>query len=108
MRKRVYISSPMTQGDRLENLHQALTAYRALIELGYAPLAPQLTFFVDTLMDQEHNTWLAVDLPWVRVADAVLRLPGTSLGADLEEKCALNSGIPVFYYIDDLVEGFPA
>lgn len=48
--------------------------------------------------------WYAADLPWVSVADAVLRLPGESTGADLEVGEALNRGIPVFTTVDEVIE----
>jgi hypothetical protein len=42
-------------------------------------------------------------LPWVSVADAVLRLPGTSPGADREVALALSLGIPVYYDIEEML-----
>lgn len=50
-----------------------------------------------------HADWLAVDLAWVAVSDAVLRLPGESTGADIEMAEALRLGIPVFTSIPDLL-----
>lgn len=43
-----------------------------------------------------HADWLDIDLEWVRVSDAVLRLPGESAGADTEVAEANRRGIPVF------------
>ena len=45
-------------------------------------------------------------MPWVAVADAVLRLPGLSKGADMETALARNKGVPVFYSIEDVVRHF--
>ena len=50
---------------------------------------------------------LPVDLPWVAKADAVLRLPGPSRGADAEEAFAQAHGIPVFREIRDLFQLLP-
>ena len=50
-----------------------------------------------------HSDWLAVDFAWIRVCDAVLRLPGESVGADMETAEAKRLGIPVFESIDDIV-----
>jgi hypothetical protein len=36
--------------------------------------------------------WLDYDKPWLLASDVVLRIPGPSKGADLEE-----AGIPVFH-----------
>lgn len=41
------------------------------------------------------ETWLAADLPWVSVADLVIRLPGESEGADVECNHAAISGVKV-------------
>ncbi len=51
-----------------------------------------------------HADWLEVDLPWVDVADAVLRLPGESRGATREVKRAEWRGIPVFYSVAAVLE----
>lgn len=103
MKKRIYIAGPMSQGDRLGNLAQALEAFRELIEAGYAPFCPQLTYYVDTLIPLPHSAWLSVDLPWVAVADAVLRLPGESIGAAMETDLAHRLGKPVFYSVAQLL-----
>ena len=49
---------------------------------------------------------MEIELPWVAVADALLRLPGESLGADLEVARAEAIGIPVFATIADLAGHF--
>jgi hypothetical protein len=102
LKKRIYIAGPMSQGDRLDNLTQALEAYRALVRMGYAPLCPQLTTFVGEIMSLDHATWLSLDLPWVAAADGVLRLFGPSKGADTEEAKAKEHNVPVFYRLTDL------
>lgn len=98
MKKRIYIAGPMTKGDRIDNLADALKAFRSLLKAGYAPFCPQMTFFIEPFVDgASHEDWLSIDLPWVAVADAVLRLPGESKGADMEVAKAMELGIPVFY-----------
>jgi hypothetical protein len=107
MRTRVYIAGPMSCGDRLDNFSQALAAFRALAQAGYAPLCPHLTFFAEPFMDLEHATWLDIDLPWVSVAHAVLRLPGYSLGADRETACAAHNSLPIFHNLTTLFRQLP-
>lgn len=102
MSTRVYIAGPMSKGDRVANLAQALTAMRELMARGFAPLCPQLSFFAEPFIPADYDGWLAIDLPWVRVAEAVLRLPGESGGADKEVHEALNRDIPVFANLEDL------
>ena len=106
MRKRIYIAGPMSQGDRIHNLAQAMRAFRELIEAGFAPLCPQLTFFAEPFINQSHEVWLNIDMPWVAISDALLRLPGASSGADQETKTAMSLRIPVFDSIIDIVYHF--
>lgn len=51
-----------------------------------------------------HQDWLGIDLPWVECADALLRLPGESRGADAEVAHAKAKDIPVFYDVQSLIE----
>ena len=99
MRKRIYISGPISLGDRIENLNQAMVAQRELMRRGFAPLNPMLSMLLPFAWDGEfqHGCWMAADIPWVAVADAVLRLPGRSVGADEEVQAAVRAGVPVFY-----------
>ena len=103
MRRRIYISGPLTSsGNELENVQAAILACRRLIAAGFAPMVPHLFHYVDPGGEVPHATWMEVDLPWVEVADAVLRLPGESAGADIEEEHARLGGIPVFQSITTL------
>lgn len=110
MRQRIYIAGPISRGDLKHNLQQARDAGLALLQAGFAPLIPHLTcFFANDFPEllpagTTHEDWMAVDLPWVACADAILRLPGESKGADAEEALAKSLDIPVFYNVDDLIE----
>ena len=125
MRKRVYIAGPISKGDLAANIRQGTEAFRDLAKAGYAPWCPQWSCFshapspMDSLhgraavsvigtaqggIDLAHGDWLAVDLAWVAVADAVLRLPGESTGADAEVAEAKRLGVPVFHSIEELTE----
>ena len=107
-RARIYIAGPITKGDKIDNLSQALKAFRCLAAMGYAPMCPQLSMFTEPFFKLEHNDWLEIDLPWVECADALLRLPGASLGADIETRHAGRHVVPVFGSIDDLTQRVPA
>ena len=107
MRPRIYISGPLTSsGNVLENLAAAVDAARALIAAGFAPFCPHLSYHVDPAEEIPHRVWMEVDLPWVEAADAVLRLAGESVGADLEVERAQAQGIPVFRSVVDLGKQF--
>jgi hypothetical protein len=119
------ISKPDTPTGLLHNVKQADAAMLELLKAGYSPFNPALTVFVGgaTVIDRRytsvtgfyavvgatadrqanggfkelsHADWLDMDFAWVAVSDAVLRLPGESVGADKEVEHARKLGIPVF------------
>ena len=106
MRTKIYISGPITKGDRQHNLKQAMDAHLALLQSGFAPICPHLTMLLPHAWTVEHSTWIDIDLPWVAAADAVLRLPGESVGADAECDFAFECGVPVFESLEKLTEYF--
>jgi hypothetical protein len=61
-----------------------MSTARVLISMGYAPFCPHLSYHLDPAEELPRATWMEVELPWVSVADAVLRLRGESVGADIE------------------------
>jgi len=103
MKPRIYIAGPITKGDRAHNRQQASDAQYALILAGFAPANPILTMDLPYAWDIPHEVWMECDLPWVLVADAILRLPGESTGADEEVAFAVQHGIRVYTDIDSLI-----
>jgi len=124
VRKRVYIAGPISKGDLAHNINQATAAFVALAKAGLAPLCPHWSVYakpaivgpaahlphevwckatVDGSPGMSHDDWIGVDLPWVIMADAVVRLPGESSGADIETGCARDHGVPVFDSVEACV-----
>lgn len=101
-RLRIYISGPLSTGNRQENVKKACDCALELIKLGYSPYCPHLTDYLDPDDSLGHATWMECDLLWVEVSDAVLRLPGESKGADMEVAKAHEMGIPVYNSIEEL------
>ena len=101
---RIYIAGPMSQGDMARNVRQALDAAEALLALGCAPYVPHLTHFWSLVYAHSHDEWLALDFAWLRVCDALLRLPGASVGADMETAFTAEHGIPIFHTITGIQE----
>lgn len=99
MRERVYLSGPITAGNRNWNQYQANVAHKALLLAGYAVLNPMPTGVLPFAWDGSvsHDVWLESDLAWLSCADFVVRLPGLSKGADLETQFATEKGIPVLH-----------
>lgn len=120
---RVYISGPLSRGPLDENLNAATAAFVALVRAGFAPLCLHWSVYskrcvrvddsvvacVGTRQGNEelsHSDWRRVDLPWVAVSDAVLRLPGESVGSDRETAFARECGIPVFESVQAVIDHF--
>lgn len=98
----VYVSSPYTQGVPADNVHVQLEAAHRLMDLGCCPVAPLLSHFLHLVRPRSYEEWMACDLELVTRCDVVLRLPGTSTGADRETDRAKYLGIPVVYSWDEL------
>jgi|AntAceMinimDraft_4_1070372.scaffolds.fasta_scaffold08840_6 hypothetical protein len=100
---KVFVSSPYTKGDMVKNLNDHFKISNKLIDLGFAPFVPLLYHYLEIHQIRDYDVWLDIDLEWLKQSDIMLRLPGESSGAEMEEKIANMSGIPVFYNIEDLL-----
>ena len=105
LRTRVYVAGPISEGDPVANCQRAIQVGFELMDLGYAPFVPHYSYFVD--MDSTHGAgryeqWITIDLSYISVCHALLRLPGISKGADREVSFATGLAIPVFYTIPTL------
>jgi hypothetical protein len=101
---KVYIAGPYTQGDTAVNVRTAMQAWAELLDAGYCPYCPHWSHFQHLLTPQPRRTWLDYDLEWLKVCAAVVRLSGTSEGADGECAAAMKLGIPVFHSVAELVQ----
>jgi hypothetical protein len=107
MRKKVYVAGPLSKGNMMSNIRDAINAGMPLWVAGYAVYIPHTTAFIDFVWYMDYEEWLKYDDEWLKVCDAVLRIPGESSGADREVKLAHSLGIPVFHSIESLCEAIP-
>ena len=98
----VYIASPYTEGDHMENVCRQIYAADEIRAAGHLPYAPLLSHFWHVLIPHEYEYWTALGLEWVRKADVLVRLPGNSAGADAEVAEAQRLGIPVYFGVGAL------
>jgi hypothetical protein len=102
-RLRVYIAGPITKGDRFENVTHAIRTGKQMVKDGLAPYIPHFDAYMTLGGDDiSWNSYLEWDLEWSNLAEAIYRLDGESVGADLEVKHAEEHSIPVFYETGDL------
>jgi len=108
VRTRVYVAAPISLGNPVANCQRAIAVGFELMDAGYAPFVPHYSYFVD--MDStsgagRYEQWIDLDLSYISVCHALLRLGGVSKGADREVAWAEKLGIPVFYSVRDLLDG---
>lgn len=96
MIKYVYVAGPLTVGGTGTNLRNASWAADALMQRGFVPFVPHLSFYFDLLYPHSYEEWMDWCLAWVARCDAVLRLPGASDGAVREVEFARSRNLPVF------------
>lgn len=103
---KVYIASKYSIGDQAANVRASMDAFNELARLGFAPYSPLLSHFQQIVHPLDYETWMAIDLEWLRQCDVVLRLPGESAGADREVTEAETCNIPAFDTTFDLAMYF--
>jgi hypothetical protein len=99
---RIYVAGPIGEPPRPRDVHRAIKAGLELIAAGHSPHVPHLWAALEAEPQVTRDEWLRVDLDWLEVADAVLRLPGDSPGADLEEARARELGLPVYHSAQEI------
>jgi hypothetical protein len=111
---RIYIASPYSNGDTLENVNRQLDMSHTLLQLGFAPYTPLLTHFQQLRWNMHEELIMDLDINYLLLCHALLRLKPLdkngieipSKGADLEEEMAKLHNIPVFYNLEDLCTYF--
>ena len=99
---RIYIAAPYSKPFPLLNTIKAIRAGNAVANLGAMPFVPHLSWLWACFYKRPYHWWMDWCLSWLKFCNAVLRLPGESPGADVEEAEARRLGIPVFYRMEDL------
>jgi hypothetical protein len=95
----VYVAGPIA-GDPHGCVKQAVDAFHVLRPLGCTPFLPQLGLLQSIVSPHRmgYEDWMAYDFDIIDLAEALVRLPGHSPGAEREVVRANARGIPVFHY----------
>lgn len=101
--KLVYIAGPISS-DPLGGTRNAILAAAQLRAMGFGFICPHLSVLMEMVSPQGYASWMELDLELVGRADAVLRLPGESSGADDEVNHAYKIGIPVYRDLRQLAD----
>lgn len=94
----VYIASPYTDGDSFINVRRQIEVADEIVKIGAVPFWPLASAFHNFLFPHDYSYWMMLDFQYINRCDVLYRLKGTSAGADLEIKYAINNvRIPVIY-----------
>jgi hypothetical protein len=91
----IYIAAPYTHDDPVANTHAVIRIADALLAAGFTPLIPHLTLAWQLVSPKPYETWLEYDRVLLARCDAVLRVPGYSVGATRETQFADQMNLPV-------------
>ena len=91
----LYIAGPYSFPDPPRNVHRAVQVGTYLMDHGLAwPLVPHLSMLWDTISPRPYADWLALDFALLERCDGLVRLAGTSTGADGETDWCNEHGVP--------------
>ena len=100
---RVYIAGPYTHGDVAQNVRAAIDAANQLMDAGHQPFTPHLSHFHHLVHPRDYEDWLALDLAWLPVCEALVVLPGYSPGTQREIVAAAERGIPTYLSVQEFL-----
>jgi len=98
----IYISAPFSKGDQFVNVRNACLAGDEILKLGHYPIVPHLTALWHAISPKTFEEWLKIDCVIIPRVDALLRLPGESVGADREVALAKSIGVHVYYSLQEI------
>ena len=103
--KWVYIAGPVTLGNWMHNLRQAVDAGEAVSIAGFLPIIPQYTMLSEYAHpNHSYQFYLyRMTLPLIKKCDFLIRTPGESKGADAEVEYAKTIGVPVYYSVEEFL-----
>lgn len=96
----IYIAGPYTKGDQNENIFNALKIGDYVYTLGAIPYVPHLTHYWSIMTidgsKRDYDEWMHICFNVLNRCDALVRLPGESIGSDMEVEYAKELNKPIF------------
>lgn len=105
----VYLAGPLLGAGEpaSQNIAAAIHDAQRIADAGYVPFIPHLYFFADMVAPRPLDHWYRLDRAWLEKCGALVRRPGSSAGADLEEGWAEDLRIPVWHGVDAFLSEMP-
>jgi hypothetical protein len=104
VRQVVYVAGPISKGPLLNHTRAAFAAASELVDAGFSVTLPHAFITFEIAHPKDYDVMMSVCRPHVVRADALLRLPGESDGADREVAWADAADVPVFHTVAELIE----
>ncbi len=98
----IYVSSPFAKGDVSENIRRACFAGDEILKKGHTPFVPHLTHLWHLISPKSWEEWMQIGQDLLGMCDALLRLPGESIGADLEVKEAKKLCMIIYHSLKEI------
>ena len=98
----IYIASPYSKGDVCENVRYACLSGDAIVAKGHQVFIPHLYHLWNIISPKPYEEWLRISRVWMSYCDALLKLGGESVGADLEVAEAKRLCMPIYYSLEDV------
>ena len=100
---KIFLSGPIESSPDIEKtLYDVAYTIQGILQRGHSVYAPHLFWYSDKNYPVDKYQYLANDLSWIPVCDAVFRLPGESANADMEVAFAEQIGKKIFYDLDHI------
>ncbi len=107
----IYISGPMAVApgsSYTANIRRGIDAAEAIERLWGIPYLPHTQALWGIVYPgKPESTFMERDLAFVDACHALVRIPGESKGADIEERLALEIGKPIFHVVLEPNDGQP-
>jgi len=103
----IYLACPMRSGHWTTNVRNAAKVGKDLMRKGYSVINPAGSWLLDLVEETDFDDWIQCDFGLVQVCDCVLRIPGFSVGGDMEADFAVRHDIPLFTDMSDLYATMP-
>jgi hypothetical protein len=102
-RELVYVAGPITLGNWMNNLRQAIDVANKIAQLeNFTPIIPHTAMIWELIYPQEYTFWLyRVAIPQLLRCKYMIRIPGESSGSEIEVEIAKSNCIPVFFSFDE-------
>jgi Domain of unknown function (DUF4406) len=100
--KLIFIAGPYTSGNLDTNVQKAINAAEQLAQNDFVPYVPHLSRYWHDEYNHPKEFWMKVHQEYIFRCDAMLMLPGNSVGTIEEKKYAEKLNKPVFHSITSL------